>query len=264
MSETPDAPPEVAQEAAPPTEGAPEVSPAPEEGGDFDIATLPEQAQNYIKELREENRDRRKAHDPYKIAFSGYTDGEKEYLLDMVDTLGVDQTAGGQKMLDLAQRMLGIEVAAEETVADAEVQEEAAAAGLSPEEVAVIVKEQVEQERLILEVQHETKELGIDPNSEEAYKLWDLAHRLQLDDLSKVLEISNQMNGIVPEAPAEEAAPETGIVSDGRQAEFPVTAGVQTGSGGTNADEKAPIPALGSDELRARVLRRIEEASVPG
>ena len=251
-----EATPETAPAPEPTTEGGPPVSPAPAEGGELDITTLPEQAQEYIKELREESRDRRKAYDPYKMAFAGYNDAEKEYLLEMVGTLSSDQEAGGKQMLDLAQRMLGIEQAAEAVEADPAVQEEAAKAGLTGEEVARMVKEQVEQERMIIEVEEETRALGIDPSTEDALALWDLASRLEIDDLSKVLAIQQTMNG---EAPAPAAEPEPAPA-----AEFPATAAVPASTGGGNAEEPGPIAKLGSDELRAKVQARIAAASTPG
>ena len=228
-------------------------SPTPPEGGDstVDIASLPAEAQAYIKELREESRDRRKAYEPYKDAFSEYNDSEKDYLLSMVTTLSTDQEAGANTMLELANRMLGVETAAEEAVAP-EAIEEAKEAGMSEQDYRELVREEVNNERLVLEVKAETQELGIDPDSEEAYKLWDLATRLDMDDLTKVLPIYNQMNGITPEV-ASAAAPE-----------FPKTAAVPASTGGANAEDRQAPPKVGSPEMRERVRARIEAANTPG
>jgi len=258
MSDTPDV---AAPDSAPADadvsddQGGPE-SPTPTGGGDVDLASLPAEAQAYIKELREEARDRRKAHEPYKDAFSEYNDSEKEYLLNMVTTLSADQEAGAQTMLELANRMLGVEAVAEEAV-DPEAIEEAKEAGMSEKEYRELVREEVNNERMVLEVKSETQELGIDPESEEAYKLWDLATRLDMDDLSKVLPIYNQMNGIVPEGAGEEAAAE-------EEPEFPKTAAVPASTGGANTEDRKAPPKVGSAEMREKVRARIEAANTPG
>ena len=255
-----DVSPEATPEAAPATEGAPDVSPTPEGGSELDIATLPAEAQDYIRELRDEARDRRKTHEPYKNAFENYNDAEKEYLLSMVDTLATDQEAGAQTMLDLAQRMLGIENA-EAEVTTPEAVAEAVESGMSEQDYRTMVREEVEQERLVVEVKAETQALGIDPNSDEAYRLWDLASRLELDDLGQVLKIYNQMSDGEDIGTIAEPEPEP-VLSP--EPEFPVTAGIPASTGGANAEDRGPAAYVGSAELRAKVQARIAASSTPG
>ena len=96
-------------------EEQPVVEEAPEESSEVSIDDLPENIQGYIPELREEAKDRRKAHAPYKEAFKDYNDSEKEYLLNLVTTLSEDQATGANAMKELAQHLLGEEPQVEQS-----------------------------------------------------------------------------------------------------------------------------------------------------
>ena len=94
---------EISEEAAAPVEAAQKEVVAeqvePPQQQDVDIDSLPENIKEYIHELREEAKDRRKAHEPYKEAFKDYNDAEKDYLLNMVTTLSTNQPAGATACL---------------------------------------------------------------------------------------------------------------------------------------------------------------------
>ena len=255
---TPDAAP-VAEPGEQVAGDQPGVSSESDGAGEVDIASLPPSAQEYIRGLREEAKAGRKTHEPYKKAFESFNEAEQEYLLNMVDTLGVNQEVGARAMQTLSNQLLGIEAEAEAVAADPVVQEEAAAAGLTPIEVQEMIRTEREQEIAIAGVEAETRELGFEPGTPESLKLWDLAYALEETDLSKVAPLVHQYFGTAPAeseaaaAPAPEPAPE-----------FPVTAGSNAGVGDSNAGDPQPIPKIGSPEMRERVRRRIEAGSQPG
>jgi len=258
---TPEAP--EAPEAAPATEGGP-VS-APVESGEFEIAALPQGAQDYIRELREEARDGRKAHEPYKNAFSAFNEAEQEYLLNMVTTVGVDQDAGAQIMHDLSTKMLGIEKEAEATVEDPVVTEAAEEAGMTREELTATVRAEMQQEQMFAAIEAETRAVGFDPGSKEAGELWDMAVALDELDLAKLAPLYRQAKGLDPQEPEAEKEVLQAEDINPSTAEFPATAAATGGgTGDSNAGEQQTIHKIGSPELRAQVLRRIEESNTPG
>ena len=246
--------PEAAEPEAPPGDLPPK-----EDEGQVDIATLPPAVQEYIKDLREESRDRRKAMEPFNAVFDQFNKREQEILLGLVNDLGRDQTAGATNMKRFAQSLLGEDATEAEVKAVAEeVEEEAERTGLSPEEVQKMIKEQTEQERMIDEVHKQTAALGFDPKSEQAHKLWDMAISLQEQDLSKVAPLVHQYFGTTPEAEEEEPEPEPEERPAGR---FPATAG-RGGSGETGLpEEKAAPPPVKSDQMRARVMERLRASA---
>lgn len=254
-----------AAEPAPdlPTPAAPDAG-AAVEGGELDISTLPAQAQEYIRELREESKGRRIAHDPYDKAFSHFNDAEKEYLLGIVDTLGTDQEAGVQQIENLARQIKGIEDTAAEVAADPALQAEAAAEGLSEQEYRQIVQQEMEAQATIAEVENETRALGFEPGSVEAGILWDttisMLDRGQDVTMAQVAEmLAPQLGVTIPEADSS-TDPEPAPVVAEPEPEFPSTPTIPAGTAGTNAEEKpAPLP-LGSQDLTQRVMRRFEQA----
>lgn len=247
----------MSDEAVPVPENEPTPGLPPETGeGEVDISTLPPAVQSYIKDLREEARDRRKALEPFKQVFDQYNARETDILLTMVNDLAVDQTAGATTMLNFAKQLLGEDVTKEEVqaVSDA-VEEEAEKSGLTPEEVQQMIKQQSDQERLIAQVHEQTKALGFDPASEQAHKLWDMAISLQEEDLTKVAPLVHQYFGTQPET-EEEAEPEPKPA--GR---FPAVAG-RGGSGETGLpEEPATPPPVKSDQMRARVMERLKASA---
>lgn len=234
---------------------------------EVDISSLPQAVQDHIHELREENKDRRKENEPFKHAFSAYNQAEQEYLLNLITTLAVDQETGAKAMRDLSSQLLGIEEAGEAVLEDADIQEEAAEAGLSREELVAAVRAEIEQEKMFASIEAETKAVGFEPGTEEAGLLWDLAVALDEMDLSKVAPIARQRLGIdepadeTPEEPKETLKAED---INPEPKEFPKTAVVNQGTSGTNHEDRKPPPALGSDELDDRVRRRIQEMSDAG
>lgn len=258
--------PEAADVAVPGEQAAgdqPGVPGEADSGGELDIATLPTQAQEYIRELREEAKAGRKAHQPYKQAFEHFNQAEQEYLLNMVDTLGVNQDVGAQAMRDLSSQLLGIEAEVAEVSADAGVEEAAEEAGLTPAQVQEMIRSEREQEIAIAGVEAETKALGFTPGSPESLKLWDLAYALDETDLSKVAPLVHQYFGTEP-APAEGEAATAPEPDPEPAPEFPVTAAANVGVGDSNPSAPEAIPALNSPEMRERVLRRIEAHGQPG
>lgn len=246
----PEATPEPAPEAQPET---PESAPA--EGGEFNISDLPPQAQEYIHELREEAKSRRKEHEPYKQAFKHFNEEEQAYLLNLVDVLGVDEKAGAEAMQQLSGQLLGIDQAAEEIKDDPEIQEQAKVEGITPEQVEQIIAQKQQEAKLIAQVEAETKALGFEPGTQEAQTLWDLSLALKQPDLSKVAPLARQHLGI--EDPEATPTPEPSAE------EFPIPVTTQ-GSPTDAPSEGAPHPALGSQELRERVARKMQAATQPG
>lgn len=260
---SPDAPEaEVPAEVPDPsTEGGATES-QPGEGEKVDIATLPKAAQDYIQELRDENRDRRKANEPYKKAFSEYNESENDYLLNLITTIAGDTEANGRPgakaMVALGERMQGIEAEAEAAVVDPDVQEKAAEAGMTKDDLVAMVRQEMNQEKMFADIEAETVALGFTPGTPEASKLWDTAVALDEEDLSKVAPLVRTALGLDdPVAPEPEPEPKTSAV-------FPATVASNTNSGDTNSGEKTTPHKIGSDELRAQVLRRIEAANKPG
>ena len=244
------------------TEETPEIPPAEpatdgivDDGeGEVDLAHLPAKVQEYIHELREEARDRRKAHEPFKAVFDQYNQRETEILLQMVNELAVDQKAGASTMYNFAKQLLGEDATPQEVKAvEKEVEAEAERTGLTPEEVQDMIRQQGEQERMVARVHEETKALGFDPQSEQAHKLWDMAISLQEEDLSKVAPLVRQYFGI--EDPAAEPEPEP-VAEEKPAGRFPATAG-RGGAGDTGIPEKPETPPVRSDQMRARVMDRL-------
>lgn len=272
--DTPDSPAEgqvidpPADAPQPATEGG---DPQPTESGEIDLSTLPQAVQDHIHELREEAKDRRKEHEPYKNAFSAYNEAEKEYLLNMVTTLAVDQETGAKAMHELSQRMLGIEEAAEELQSD-EAVEEAKQQGMSEDDYRNMVRQELEQERMFAQIEAETRAVGFEPGTAEANKLWDLAVALDEDDLSKVAPIARQALGLPePENAEAQPAPEAeGQVLQAKDVnpepapEFPKTAAVAATGADANPAERPTPPKLDSQEMRDRVARRIAQSNQPG
>ena len=257
--DVPEAPAEAGagEQAAP---DQPDVQEAGDSGGELDIAALPPQAQEYIRELREEAKSHRKAAEPLKHALSHFNQAEQEYLIGMVDKLGTDQDVGAQAMLNLSQKLLGIEAAAEEAASDPEAIAEAEASGISEQEYRQIVKEEMENEQRIASIVEETKAAGFDPDEDEegAEMLWSMALALGEDDLASLAPLVRQRLG--RDEPAGEAAP---AVEEAPAAQFPVTAGINSGVADTNPETQREVPRLDSQELRDRVTRKLQGTS-PG
>ena len=176
-------------------EEQPVVEEAPEESSEVSIDDLPENIKDYIHELREEAKDRRKAHEPYKEAFKDYNDSEKEYLLDLVTTLSTDQEAGAHTMKQLAQHLLGEEVTMEEESVTPEVDTEESSL-YSSDDIAVLVQEEIEKERMVQDVYEQSRALGFEPESPECEVLWDLALTPAINgDLEKAAELARAYLG---------------------------------------------------------------------
>jgi len=236
-------------------EEQPVVEEAPEESSEVSIDDLPENIKDYIHELREEAKDRRKAHEPYKEAFKDYNDTEKEYLLDLVTTLSTDQEAGAHTMKQLAQHLLGEEVTME-TEPESPLPEHGndipESSLYSGDDIAALVQEEIEKERMVQDVYEQSRALGFEPESPECEVLWDLALTPAINgDLAKAAELARAYLG--DKAPAN---PNAEPVVE-QQTLFPASA---TAAGtGTVADiEPQEIPSIRSDSMREKVLARLK------
>jgi len=225
-----------------------------EQSESVDIDSLPDNIKSYITELREEAKDRRKTHEPYKDAFQYYNDAEKNYLLKVVETVGTDQEVGAKAMKELAQHLLGEadapEEATQEEVSIPEVTEEQELIAAS--EIDTIVQNEIRKDKMVQQVHEESRSLGFEPNTPECKVLWDLALTPALNgDLQKAAELARAYLG--DKAPAD---PNAEIVPQ-QETLFPASA-TATGSG-TVADiegENTP-PAIKSDAMRDKVLARL-------
>tara|TARA_B100001939_G_scaffold347259_1_gene368317 strand:- start:2039 stop:2797 length:759 start_codon:yes stop_codon:yes gene_type:complete len=235
-------------------EEQPVIEEAPEESSEVSIDDLPENIKDYIHELREEAKDRRKAHEPYKEAFKDYNDSEKEYLLNLVTTLSTDQETGANAMKELAQHLLGEEPQVDqldelEVHNDIDIPESDL---VSSENIAALVQEEIEKERMIQDVYEQSRALGFEPESPECEVLWDLALTPAINgDLEKAAELARAYLG--DKAPAN---PNAEPVVE-QQTLFPASA---TAAGtGTVADiEPQEVPSIKSDSMREKVLARLK------
>ena len=235
-------------------EEQPVVEEAPEESSEVSIDDLPENIQGYIHELREEAKDRRKAHEPYKEAFKDYNDSEKEYLLNLVTTLSEDQATGANAMKELAQHLLGEEPQVEqsdelEVHNDIDIPESDL---VSSENIAALVQEEIEKERMVQDVYEKSRELGFEPESPECEVLWDLALTPAINgDLEKAAELARAYLG--DKAPAK---PNTEPDVE-QQTLFPASAAA-TGTGTVADIDPQDIPSIRSDSMREKVLARLK------
>jgi len=103
------------------------ADPAPEEG---DWWSNPETAKSMVKDLREEAAGHRVKNKPYTESFSGYSQQEQEYLLNVVRMASSEDTGTRAKAAEefaFLAKQLGGEEAAVEAIADAADDSEAAA-----------------------------------------------------------------------------------------------------------------------------------------
>jgi len=246
---------EVSEEAVAPVEAAQEEVVAEQvespQQQDVDVDSLPENIKEYIHELREEAKDRRKAHEPYKEAFKDYNDAEKEYLLNMVNTLSTNQPAGATAMKQLAQHLLGENTTPEPEpeVSTSEVEESEL---IATSEVSDLVQEELRKEKMVQGVHAESRALGFEPNTPECKIMWDLALTPAINgDLVKAAELARAYLG--DDAPPNPLAPKEETPST----EFPTSATI-SGSGAITADlEQREVPSIKSDAMRDKVLARL-------
>ena len=225
-----------------------------EQSESVDIDSLPDNIKNYITELREEAKDRRKTHEPYKDAFQYYNDAEKNYLLKVVEAVGTDQEVGAKAMKELAEHLLGETDApkaeAQEEVRIPEAPEENELVAAS--EIDAIVQKEIRKDKMVQQVHEESRSLGFEPNTPECKVLWDIALTPALNgDLKKAAELARAYLG--DKAPAD---PNAEVVLE-QETLFPASA-TATGTG-TVADIEGenPPPAIKSDAMRDKVLARL-------
>lgn len=214
------------------------------------VDSLPDNIKEYIHELREEAKDRRKTHEPYKEAFKDYNEAEKEYLLNMVNTLSTNQRMGATAMKQLAQHLLGErDNEPEPEVSESEVEESEL---IATTEVTDLVQEELRKEKMIQGVHAESRALGFEPNTPECKILWDIALTPALNgDLAKAAELARAYLG--DDAPPNPLKP----IEEKPPTEFPTSATI-SGSGAITADiEGQTVPAIKSDAMRDRVLARL-------
>ena len=240
--------PVVVEELEAHTEVAPEEQPKQE--SNINIDELPDNIQEYIHELREESKDRRKTYEPYKEAFKEYNDAEKDYLLQLVTTLSTDSTTGATAMKQLAEHLLG-EVPEEETM-EVPTNEAEESELIATSEVSDIVQEALQKEKMIQSVHAESRALGFEPDTPACKVLWDLALTPSINgDLVKAAELARAYLG--DDAPLNPMAPQV----EKEPTLFPSSTAV-SGSGIVTADiDAAEIPTVRSDAMRDKVLARL-------
>lgn len=236
------------------------------ESDELDISTLPDKAQEYIHELREESKSRRQEHAQFKKVFDGFTPNETEYLLDIIAPLSGDDEAmklGAEKMKVLAAQILGEDETpepTEETTTMGVEETTDVVAGLTEDEIREIVTGQSQQDKDVARIHQQTEDLGFELGTDAQKALWDLAVSPAIaGDLKKA---ANALEAIYPELMPEgwgededEADPGDG---DEDTPEFPASAAA-SGAGKTAEDkEEMSIPKLGSDALRAKVRARMD------
>ena len=229
---------------------------APVVNEEVNIDELPENIREYIGELREEAKDRRKTHEPYKEAFQHYNEAERDYLLKLVNAVATDQEVGARAMKQLAEHLLGETdeqpeaktVSNDQLTLDIPEEEEL----ISASEIDTIVQEQIRKQDMIKDVHEKSRALGFEPNTPECKVMWDIALTPALNgDLEKAAELARAYlgDGAPPDPNAE--------VEEAPAKEFPTSATI-SGSGAITADmEQQEIPSIKSDAMRDKVLARL-------
>ena len=188
-----------------------------------DISKLPEEAQRYIKELREENADRRKSYEIYAKAFSKYDEPQQKGLLRMIQLLAEDTEEGAKLFRELADDILGApeptEKEGDEDMADkderplAEIVAEAVAQALEAQDSkyqeAETEAEREEFEKAVAYWDAEAKKLGYEPNTQAAADLFFMANRLGTSDLAAAHEQLTKFNEFSGENKEEEEKEES-------------------------------------------------------
>ncbi len=237
---------------------------------ELDISTLPDKAQTYIHELREEAKSRRQEHAQFKKVFDEFTPNETQYLLDIIGPLGGDDEAmklGAEKMQTLVHQILGTEEP-EAEVPDrspnlgVEEPEEKLSSGMTEAEIREIVSGQTQQDKDIARIHQQTEDLGFELGTDAQKALWDLAVSPAINgDLTKA---ASALEAIYPELMPDSYGSNDDDGDDEEEAtgRFPASAPASGAGKTADQDETKSIPALGSDELRAKVMARLE--ALPG
>ncbi len=241
------------------------------EEAELDISTLPDQAQEYIHELREESKSRRQENAAIKKVFDTFTPNETQYLLDIIGPLGGDDEAmklGAEKMQVLALQILGEEVEkeVEKEAPSMSVEERGKAAGLTEAEIRSIVQGQTQQDKDVARIHKQTEDLGFELGTDAQRALWDLAVSPAINgDLTKA---ANALEAIYPELMPEDWGVDSDDIDDDPEEEeeapsprFAANAAASGAGKTAETKEDASIPLLGSDELRAKVRARMEAAA---
>lgn len=186
-----------------------------------DVASLPPEVQKYIKELREENADRRKSYEVYEKAFSKYDESQQKGLLRMIQLLAEDTEAGAQLFRELADDVLGPpettkpkEEEEGDDMADkderpiAEIVAEAVAKALEAQDEryneAETEAEREEFEKAVAYWDAEAKKLGYEPNTQAAADLFFMANKLGTADLSVAHDQLTKFNEFIGTSSEEE------------------------------------------------------------
>lgn len=242
------------------------------ESAELDIASLPDKAQTYIHELREESKSRRLEHEQFKKVFDTFTPDETEYLLDIIAPLGGDDDSmkiGAEKLRGLADQILGPldePAPAEDKPSMGVETEDKLSSGLTESEIRDIVSGQTQQDKDIARIHKQTEDLGFELGTDGQKALWDLAVSPAINgDLTKA---AAALDAIYPELmpdgygdSSDEQAPEAEAEED-KPSRFPASAPASGAGKTAEPKEETSIPKLGSDELRARVRARMD--AVPG
>ncbi len=253
------------QDTEPADEEQPSVSETTEDGeAEIDISTLPEQAQAYIHELREESKGRRKENAEIKSVFDAFTANETEYLMDIIKPLGGNDesmTIGAEKMQALVYQILGepddVKTDAAPDLKLVEDKEEVVP-GLTEEQVREIVTGQTQQDQDVARIHSQTEALGFELDTDGQRALWDLAVSPAINgDLTKA---AAALEAIYPELMPEGYGTEDNDddEEDEEPTKFPASAPASGAGKTAEVTEAKGIPALGSEELRDKVRARME------
>eukprot|EP00919_Chromeraceae_sp_WS-2016_P071737 GHVR01169826.1.p1 GENE.GHVR01169826.1~~GHVR01169826.1.p1 ORF type:complete len:248 (+),score=60.86 GHVR01169826.1:578-1321(+) len=179
-------------------------------GDAFEMEDLPQSAQDYIKELRDEAATGRVTHKPYKDAYQNYTPEEREYMLKL-NALAVggaeDQAQAAKEYLRLSNALGGDVPTKEDTKAEIVVPEEKSetdvtAPGLTDADVDDRVTKRIDEfarkqevNRRVAEIKREANELGYEDDSADYQLLMAVAQRETDGDIKaahKNIEERNQ------------------------------------------------------------------------
>jgi hypothetical protein len=237
-----------------------------------DISKLDPEVQKYIKELRDENADRRKSYKVYEDAFAAYDEPQQKGLLHMIQMLAEDTEAGALLFRELADNILG---ETEETpkedkedMAKNEETEETDIKAIVAAAVAEALEAQdakyqefetkAEEEEFNKAVEYwegEITKLGYTPNTPEAADLFFMANKLGTSDLKLAHEKLVAYNEFVGAGKEEEEEEEEGGEEE-EEKTFPKASG--KGAGAPQVRDEIDFKDSGA--VRDRLMAMLDSA----
>jgi len=237
-----------------------------------DITKLPEEAQRYIKQLRDENADRRKSYEIYEKAFSKYDEPQQKGLLRMIQLLAEDTEEGAKLFRELADDILGAPEQPEpkeeegEDMADkderplAEIVAEAVAAALEAQDSKYVEAEteaeREEFEKAVAYWDAEAKKLGYEPNTQAAADLFFMANKLGTSDLAVAHEKLTSFNEFIGAGEEEKEESEEEGEEEEPKSKFPKAGG--KGAGAPQVKEE--IDFRDDNAIRERLSAMLDSA----